>query len=276
MPGASDSPDALIVRTREALLSALDALAAQREAVIVIGAQAVYLRTPRLDVALAETTKDSDLLIDPTELSDDPRVEEAMLAAGMIRNPTDAQPGAWQTPGGIPVDLMVPEAFAGKGRRSVSLPPHAKDSMRRAAGLEAAVVDHDVLNVAALDPDDTRTFEVRVAGSAALLVAKAYKIVERFESPDRLRDKDAHDMYRLLRAEKTQELARRFSVLLDDARSAAVTDQALAWLGEHVATSPSARIAQMAGAAEELVGDPEQVAASASFLAADLLSSLGR
>jgi hypothetical protein len=38
--------DELLVRSRAALLDALDALAAHRDAVIVIGAQAVYLHTP--------------------------------------------------------------------------------------------------------------------------------------------------------------------------------------------------------------------------------------
>lgn len=51
------------------------------------------------------------------------------------------------SPAGIPVDLMVPEAIAGPGKpnaRSAVLPPHGKHSMRRAAGLEAAMVDNEV------------------------------------------------------------------------------------------------------------------------------------
>lgn len=72
-PGA-DSND-LLVRARSALLDALEALAAQRDAVIVIGAQAIYLQTGSANVALAETTKDSDLALDPRRLSDDPLIE---------------------------------------------------------------------------------------------------------------------------------------------------------------------------------------------------------
>ena len=71
----------LLIAARGALLDALDALAAHRDALVVIGAQAVYLHTGAADVALAEATKDSDVAIDPREArrrpadrrGDDPR-----------------------------------------------------------------------------------------------------------------------------------------------------------------------------------------------------------
>ena len=62
-PGVSDND--LLVRARAALLDALDALEAHRESVVVIGAQAIYLRTASAPVAVAEATKDSDLALDP-------------------------------------------------------------------------------------------------------------------------------------------------------------------------------------------------------------------
>lgn len=77
--------------------------------------------------------------------------------------------------------------------------------MRRAAGLEAAVIDNAVHTVAALDPADARAFEVRVAGPAALIVAKMHKLLERLKQPNRLNDKDAHDIYRILRAIPTTD-----------------------------------------------------------------------
>lgn len=60
-PGEADSGSSggLLVRSRSALLDALEALADHRRAVVVIGAQAVYLRTGSAPVALAEATKDS-------------------------------------------------------------------------------------------------------------------------------------------------------------------------------------------------------------------------
>lgn len=51
----SGGPD-LLVRARAALL---DALAVHRRAVVVIGAQAIYLHTGGVALALAETTKDT-------------------------------------------------------------------------------------------------------------------------------------------------------------------------------------------------------------------------
>lgn len=47
---------------------------------MIIGAQAIYLRTPEAPVALAEATKDSDLALDPRLLGQSPRVEEASAA----------------------------------------------------------------------------------------------------------------------------------------------------------------------------------------------------
>ncbi|MEV4551037.1 hypothetical protein [Nonomuraea wenchangensis] len=89
-PGVSSSD--ILVRSRSALLDALAALDAHRDAVIVIGAQAVYLRTVRSPVALAETTKDSDLVLDPRVLEDDPLLERCMGEAGFYHDPVGDNP----------------------------------------------------------------------------------------------------------------------------------------------------------------------------------------
>jgi hypothetical protein len=49
--------DNLIVQSRAALLDALEALHEHRDNVIVVGAQAVYLRTGNASVAIAEADK---------------------------------------------------------------------------------------------------------------------------------------------------------------------------------------------------------------------------
>lgn len=116
LPGAGSGD--LFVLSRSALLDALEALNSQRDAVIVIGAQAIYLRTGGAPVALAEATKDSDLALDPRKLDDDPLIEDAMTRAGFFPNPESGQPGAWVSAAGIPVDLMVPEVLAGAGSKS--------------------------------------------------------------------------------------------------------------------------------------------------------------
>ncbi|WP_280420856.1 hypothetical protein [Nocardia carnea] len=270
-------PADLLVRVRSVLLDALAALADHRGAVIVVGAQAVHLRTGGIAVALAETTKDADVAIDSRHLGRDPRVENAMRAAKFAPS---AQPGSWVNPEGIPVDLLVPEKLAGQApakARGSRLPPHDNRSMRRTKGLEAAVIDHSEMPVRALDPADVRAITARVAGPTALLIAKCHKIYERIGAPvHRINDKDAHDAYRLFQATDTEILRDTIVELLDNDVSADITRQALPMLDELFAAGPDAYGSAMAGRAEEGVGEPEQVAVAVSYLAADLIEDLRR
>lgn len=198
-----------------------------------------------------------------------------MKAAGFLPS-ANGQPGAWITPGGIPVDLMVPDAVAGPGgpsTRGARLPPHDRKAMRRARGLEAALIDNQQMEIRALDPVDGRVVRVRVAGPAALLVAKIHKIWERRDSPHRLNDKDAHDAYRLLRAVGTEELAGAFVALRDAEVCHEVTLEAIEHLRE-LFERPDALGVRMAGRAEQGVGDPDLVATATSLLASDLVKRL--
>jgi hypothetical protein len=97
------------VAARRALLDALDALGAHADSVVVVGAQAVFLHTGQAQLAVAPFTKDADLVVDPRSLGDEPTVDAAMQAAGFSLDATKHQPGAWLSPEGVPVDLMVPE-----------------------------------------------------------------------------------------------------------------------------------------------------------------------
>jgi hypothetical protein len=276
-PGEADD---LLIRARSALLDALDALGAHRDSIVVIGAQAIYLHTAGAAVAVAEATKDSDLAIDPRTLQNDPLIEKAMERAGFYPDPEKNQPGAWLNPDGIPVDLMVPEALAGggrKGARGARVPPHDNRAMRRARRLEAAVVDNELMIVGALDASDPRRHEVRIAGTAALVVAKVHKIGERAkDKPDRLVDKDAHDIYRVLEHIPTAALAADFRQLLSDELAGEVTAQAVELLSELFAPGPDAVGSLMAGRTEEGVGEPETVALQTAILASDLLDAIGR
>lgn len=111
---------------RTALLDALDALRDQLDALVLIGAQAIYLWTGAADLAVAETTDDSDLAIDHRLLADDPLLEVAMTAAGFHRDPETRHFGSWLSPQNVPVDLMLPEAQSQKGgRRGARIPPHS-------------------------------------------------------------------------------------------------------------------------------------------------------
>ena len=66
----SGGPDPLYVRARTALLDAADALAEQRDALVLVGAQAIYLHTGRADFAVAEYT--TDFCVAPAVLADAP------------------------------------------------------------------------------------------------------------------------------------------------------------------------------------------------------------
>jgi hypothetical protein len=62
--------DELYVIARRVLLDAFEALVAHRDAIVLVGAQAVYLRTGEADLAVAPFTTDGDLAIDPALLAE--------------------------------------------------------------------------------------------------------------------------------------------------------------------------------------------------------------
>ncbi|SCE82843.1 Protein of unknown function [Micromonospora haikouensis] len=222
------SPSPLYVAARRVLLDALDALAEHRKAVILAGAQAIYVRTGQaeLDVSVAPYTTDADLALDPRVLGASPALTQAMESAGFSLT---IEPGIWERSvlvAGrevvVPVDLLVPEALAaGSGRRSARLPEHGRNAARRTPGLEAAVADHSDVMISSLEPEaDPRAVLVPVAGSAALFVSKAHKLHERFRDvqarPSRLKPKDASDVIRLMQAHPPEQVGRRLREISAD------------------------------------------------------------
>ena len=61
--------DPLYVAARTVLLDALEALGSQRRAIVVVGAQAVYLRTGDAGIAVAPYTTDADVALSPQLLA---------------------------------------------------------------------------------------------------------------------------------------------------------------------------------------------------------------
>jgi hypothetical protein len=248
MAEADDTPEPLVfdeiyVAARHVLLDALTALASHGDAVILAGAQAVYLRTGAAELALAPYTTDGDLVLNPRLLEDAPELEAGMTAAGFHLQPQPGghiEPGIWLTTaeiGGenvlIPVDLIVPEgAVAGGGRRAARLGVHGERAARRAVGLEAALVDNSTMVIAALDPADTRSLQTKVAGPAALFVAKAHKLHDRVVSgrAGRLDDKDAADVVRLMQTTTPDEVAATLSALGQDAMAGPPSKDALIYI----------------------------------------------
>jgi hypothetical protein len=184
----------------------------------------------------------------------------------------------------IDLDLLVPEAVSGEGTRAARLGIQGDRLARRAFGLELALVDNDLMVVGSLDADP-RSFEVHVAGSAALLISKVHKVAERLDDPRRNDHiaKDSLDMLRLLRGKDLDATAR----ILRRARSAelGVPDAAVA---AAIATTveqgliilsgefsrESARGCALAGRAAAGRDDPAIIAASLAALVQRLLGML--
>jgi hypothetical protein len=269
MPGALDEA---YIRARRVLLDALEALADHRDAVILVGAQAIYLHVGEGDLNLAHFTTDGDLALNRDTLTDDPTIMVLMESAGFRLDGSNV--GSWVGPDGILIDLMVPAIQGGPGRRGARLGPHGNTVARKAKGLEAALVDHAFMMVSALDPADDREVTVAVAGPTALLVAKLHKLYERKTDSNRLHNKDALDVYRLLQEIPTESFAENMRVLLRDGRSREVTELGLLYLRE-LFGAPDALGSRMAGAAVESLDDPGRIAASCAYLTEDLLTAIG-
>lgn len=186
---------------------------------MLVGAQAVYLRTEAEQLGIAPYTTDGDLVLDPAHLEEEPDLEIVMKSGGfeLHRNEDGSeQPGIWvelrEIAGEVvevPVDLIVPAAVAPPGgRRGARLKGHSKRATRKIPGLEAALLDHDTMTISGLPEGDARSFRLEVAGPVALLIAKAYKLHERLDNaarPDRVDEKDAGDMYRVMQTSNRRQ-----------------------------------------------------------------------
>ncbi len=185
MPGS----DEIYAAARTVLLDALEALETHRDAMTLVGAQAIYIRVGEADIAVAPTTTDGDIVFDPEELSAQPALDELLRSAGFERKKDEthgALPGIWEKRVGsgylVSVDLLIPEAVASrKGRRAARLDGHETGAVLKVRGLEGALVDADVMTV---EGEDGRSFDMRIAGPAALLVAKVHKILDRTDAND--------------------------------------------------------------------------------------------
>jgi hypothetical protein len=254
------------------LLDALDALGDQRRAVVLVGAQAVYFRVGEADFAVSPYTEDADLALVPDLLLGEPALAEAM-GRGHFQS---TEPGIWRNAEKVQVDLLVPESLGGSGRRAARLaPPHGDKVARKVKGLEAALVDHSQETVGALEQADTRQHEIAVAGPAGLLVAKLHKLGDRVVSgrTDRLDDKDALDVLRLLRGTEPEPLAAVFAKLMQDRLAGAATKRGYehlrALFGSETASGTTMAVRATAG-----LEDPATIAATCVALTSDLLAAL--
>lgn len=242
MAAASDSVgrSELTIVARRVLLDGLTALSKHLDAITVVGGQAVSLRTPDAAVANAAYTSDGDLSLDPQRLGDKPLVDEALRAAGFILR-QENQPGLWvhverigdqNVP--VELDILVGKALGPVGKRSARIAPHGPMSARWIEGLEVAAEDRSPMLVKSLDPADTRAINVNVAGPSALLIAKAYKVWDRVQDantrPDRVVDKDASDILRIMMTTPVTYVASTLAALAKNDRVGAVTVTGIGYL----------------------------------------------
>lgn len=123
-----DGPRIEYVEARRVLLDALTALTPHLDALVLVGAQAVYLRTAgRIDTYQPFTT-DADVVLDPTPLGPIPPLGQAMERAGFTLT---AEPGIWEAhltrPGFdeeivVPVDPHRARGARTQGRTSIGAP----------------------------------------------------------------------------------------------------------------------------------------------------------
>ncbi len=262
------------VAARRVLLDALEALTDHLPSLILVGAQAVYHHTGETDLNVPLMTTDADLAIDTQGMADVPEIGAVLRGAGFVPGPS---PGHWVAATDVAVDLMVVPHQARTDKasaRAARLAPHDRLTARIARGLEPALIDHEHIAIAALEPIDDRTFDLAIAGPAALLVAKVIKISERLgqsdRQPDRLKEKDALDAFRLLQAVATADLVLGLTKHRGELNAAAVADEAVQILRLH-ATSPRGRIALLAASA---AGGDATVAPAFAALCNDLLAAL--
>ena len=259
------------VRARSGLLDALSALGPLRDAAVLVGAQAIYeyLRDQAADFAVSPFTFDADLVLVPELLTQNPRIVDAMSQAGYAL--TD-QPGIYKRDDDAQVDLLVPQALGGRKGRGAELGVHGNRAARQVRGLEGALVSSSPTTIKALVAGDDRAYEINVAGPAALLVAKVHKLSERVDAnaATRLNNKDAFDIFRLLRAVEVDELANEVDLLLTDPISASVALEAMTRFHELFGTRAAAGTQLVAQHVEGLE-DLDSIIGSSVALSQELL-----
>lgn len=201
-----------LVRARAVLLTGLIALGPQREALTVVGAQAVFEHTRGRNDIPFTLTIDGDASVAPSLVDPSFDIGQAMVAAGFVAHPD--RTGIWGLPGlgdeTVGFDLLVPGAVAGHGRRGARVPGQDRRAIGRADGLELSLLDREKRAISSLDGPGC-SVEAYVAGPAALMCAKAYKIHERLAEAlvggrNRVKPKDAADVWRLMTVSEPEQV----------------------------------------------------------------------
>lgn len=212
---ADDNLDERFVEARSVLVRGVKALGPQSEALTLVGAQAVFEHVHGTGLPLT-LTGDGDQSVWPHYIDETHDIFAALVAAGFTQYPD--RPGIWGYPASngelIGFDLLVPGSIAGPGRRGARVPGQDKHALGRADGLELSLLNRAKRAVRTFgEPEES--VEMYVAGPAAILCAKSYKLAERLVERDRggrdrVRAKDAGDAWRMMAVSDPREVRRVF------------------------------------------------------------------
>lgn len=203
--------------SRRLLIDAINALEEFGRSATVVGAHAVHVWVEQAwGPVEMEATRDGDVAINPVLVAESPKLVELMRGIGAVPAMPD-RPGVYgyASESDLPfaervtVDLIVPEAYAGPGRRAARIPGQ-HHAASRARGLELALWDRHLRALSTVD-DPAASTDAYIAGPAALLIAKAHKVHERalqvHNRPDRLRPKDSGDVALLMMVSSPSDVA---------------------------------------------------------------------
>jgi hypothetical protein len=131
------------------------------------------------------------------------------------------------------------------------------------------------MTITALDPADTRSLQTKVAGPAALFVAKAHKLHDRVVSrrADRLDDKDAADVVRLMQTTNPDDVAATLSALGQDAMAGPPSKNALIYIEQLFGRRGAPGIEMAARALRAAMPEDRIEALCVAYVAALLMGS---
>lgn len=199
---------------RRTLIYAFKSLSSlPKDSLVLVGAHAVYLRAPEIVAGSSPFTYDGDIVVDPRRIARPRMIFDRLQSAGFALRTRHSglyslengeHPGAF----GGQLDVFVPEGFASSWYSSTRDSADVAAAMSQ-EGLELALLDHSPMQLTGIESNKSDSIVVEVAGITSLLVAKGWKIGERFrQGPEPFEEvqKDIADIYRLLKVSEVAEV----------------------------------------------------------------------
>ena len=189
-----------------------------------------------------------------------------MTKAGFSLDPGSNRPGTWVGPDGIVIDLMVPAAVGGAGRRGARLGVHGNLVASKGRGLEGVLIDNEPMTITASTiaiADESICYRRRPRCSPCRQAAQDRRSTRRHQTSRR---QGRAGCVPPAPGGADSDLASRMRRLLGDSRSREVTEEALVYLMTMFGT-PDGAGSRMAARAVEMLEDPDTIAAACAVLA---------